>query len=87
MSLGYCMACDRLVAIRPVALKLGSRECEWRPWPHDARIHLKCGSYVDSITVANIRGDVVQHSCRKCGRVEEHELYGEACDGDKRDIR
>lgn len=34
MALGYCENCRKLVQVRPVSLKLGSRECEWRPLPH-----------------------------------------------------
>jgi hypothetical protein len=33
--LGYCMVCQRLVPIRPVAQRWGSREREWAPFPHD----------------------------------------------------
>lgn len=35
MPLGYCMHCERLKPIVKVGLKLGSRECEWAPVPHD----------------------------------------------------
>ncbi len=35
MPLGYCMHCERLKPIVKVGLRLGSRECEWAPVPHD----------------------------------------------------
>jgi len=33
---GYSMTCDRLVPIRPVAQKWGSKVCDWAPLPHDS---------------------------------------------------
>lgn len=35
MALGYCHGCERLVPIKPGPQKWGSRECAWRPLPHD----------------------------------------------------
>jgi hypothetical protein len=33
--MGYCHICCKLVPIAPGAQKLGTRECAWRPLPHD----------------------------------------------------
>lgn len=35
MPLGYCPACDKLVAIRKGPPRWGSRECDWYPVTHD----------------------------------------------------
>lgn len=35
MALGYCMKCEKLVAIRPGSQKWGSRQVAWYPIAHD----------------------------------------------------
>lgn len=83
MALGFCMSCETLRSIRPVSLKLGSRECEWRPISHDVLRHEGCAHVVD----ADDTDDGYELVCRRCGVVTEDDCYVEPCDGDKRDIR
>jgi hypothetical protein len=42
MALGWCPACDKLVAIRPGPQKWGSREREWHTVDHDTPEGKRC---------------------------------------------
>lgn len=82
MALGWCMSCETLKPIRAVALKLGSRECEWRPVRHDKRVHSDCGEVVDHDDVSCL------YICRRCGLVSPSLVSVVTCeDGHLRDIR
>lgn len=40
--LAYCLACDKLVPVRPGEYKLGSRERRYYPLEHDAPDGKRC---------------------------------------------
>ena len=83
--LGYCMSCQRLTAIKPVAQKWGSRECEYRPTPHDRPVHRGCGGIVMDLDES---ANWPARACAKCGvSCFEDDVERVPCDGDTRDIR
>ncbi len=85
------MECKALKPIHTVALRLGSRVCEWRPYPHWVTTHgdkrtdeTACGAIVDT----DIRPDGSgTHVCRACGPIPEAVAIARECPGVGPDIR
>lgn len=82
MPLGWCMLCDKIVAIKPGSQKWGSRECAWFPIPHSALAkHIGCGGSVHEIDA--------ELTCQICERIVDvtEVKPSEPCDGHKREIK
>lgn len=65
MALGWCMKCETLRTIVKLALKLGSRECEWGPIEHDVPdTHRTCGGAIVESDSAS--GGTPRYWCERC---------------------
>jgi hypothetical protein len=74
------MTCQTLRSIRPGALKLGSRECEWYPIRHDVRTHAVCSAPVEQVAGCDW--------CPACTVfVPDAGVRMSPCDGHKKAIR
>lgn len=80
------MTCDTLRSIRPGALKLGSRECEWFPVAHDRPpTHKQCGGQVSQLATG-IGEDVLWSGCACKRDCDDSEVDKGPCAGEKRAI-